>query len=675
MDRSEKTILFIVIGVVAGCLLFSVLCVVVFSFTSKDFVSKEFNPVVPSPAMPTQPVCVMPVQDTTISADADQALLAAAYETEAVLQTASIPMADLNEVATWLYGVSGVPRQIQTEPVQYQIGDVLPFFIMDGDNNSISTNASLRYATENIYFWAEVNIDLDKHELKTLVDTFSNEVYPKTQSFFGSEWIPGVDNDPHLFILYARGLGDSIAGYSSSTDYVLPEVYSYSNAHEMFYINADVVNISDPYTLGTMAHEYQHVILGYQDPDEELWLNEGFSELSSFINGYDTGGFDYVFSSDPDMQLNDWSGDPSVNDVNYGASYLFTTYFLNIFGDSLTREWVSDPLNGLVSLDHFFSVNNIVDPLTGNLYTAEEFFRDWTVANFLNDPDLQGGRYSYANYPGLPQFDVTDWFYNCGGYSQTETVHQFGSDYLQIACDKPVKLTITGNQIINILPDYGENETYFMWSNRADNSDMALTRTFDLTNVSAPVTMNADLWFDLETDFDYGYLLASVNGGDWQVLGADVCPTSFQSSMGTLCTFNGQTDSWQTQSFDLSRFAGQVVSIRFEVVSDGALSDEGFAVDNIEIPEIAYHEDFEGGDGGWVSEGFSRIKNIVPQTFLVTLLSSGSQDPVMKYKINPGEEMELILDPYCFEEDPVLVISGVSRYTRQLADYTITLTR
>lgn len=673
MDRSEKTILFIVIGVVAGCLLFSILCVVVFSFTSKDISLQELNPVVPSPAMPTQPVCMTPVQDSIISAETDQDLLAAAYETEAVLQAASIPMADLNEVATWLYGVSGVPRQIQTEPVQYQIGDVLPFFIMDEDNNPLSTTASLRYATQNIYFWAEVNIELDKHELKTLVDTFSNEVYPKTQAFFGSEWIPGVDNDPHLFILYARGLGDSIAGYSSSTDYVLPEVYSYSNAHEMFYINADAVSISDPYMLGTMAHEYQHVILGYQDPDEELWLNEGFSELSSFINGYDAGGFDYVFSGNPDMQVTDWYDDPDVNDINYGASYLFTTYFLNIFGESLTREWISDPLNGLNSLDRVFSANKIVDPLTGNLYTADEFFRDWTVANFLNAPDLQGGRYFYANYPDLPQFGVTDWFYECGDYIQAETVHQFGSDYLQAACDEPVKLTISGNQVINILPDNGENESYFMWSNRADNSDMTLTRTFDFTNVSGPVTMNADFWFDLEIDFDYAYLLASVNGGTWQVLGPDVCPLSYQSSNGTVCTFNGQTESWLSQSFDLSRFAGQIVSLRFEVVSDGALSDEGFALDNIEIPEISYREDFEGGYGGWESEGFSRIKNVVPQTFLVTLLTSNSQDPVKKYTINPGEELELILDPNCYEEDPILVVSGVSHYSRQLADYTITL--
>ena len=63
-----------------------------------------------------------------------------------------------------------------------------------------------------------------------------------TRSSLAKNGFPGVDNDPHLFVFYWNGLGSNVAGYSSSTDVVLPEVHKYSNAHEMFYINAEVAD-------------------------------------------------------------------------------------------------------------------------------------------------------------------------------------------------------------------------------------------------------------------------------------------------------------------------------------------------------------------------------------------------------------------------------------------------
>jgi hypothetical protein len=89
-------------------------------------------------------------------------------------------------------------------------------------------------------------------------------------------------------MLWRYRAGDHVAGLSASTDVVCP-VHPYSNAHEMFYVNADVQTIADPYTLSVMAHELQHLIHGYHDANEELWLNEGFSELSTLLNGYDAG--------------------------------------------------------------------------------------------------------------------------------------------------------------------------------------------------------------------------------------------------------------------------------------------------------------------------------------------------------------------------------------------------
>lgn len=621
--------------------------------------------------MPTAPVCSMPIHQTITVVEADPQALLVANQTAATLREAVIPIADLNRSAEWMKGISGLPVQSVAAPFQHQVNEQMQFFILDENNDIFSTSATLRYANEFVYFWAEEELQLDKRELKNVVDTFSYQIYPSMRDFFGSEWLPGVDNDPHLFILYARGLGDSTAGYTSSTDYVLPEVYAYSNAREIFYLNADVVDLDDPYILGTMAHEFQHVILGYQDPDEELWLNEGFSEFAAWLNGYDPGGFDYFFSKYPDTQLTDWSEDSWVNDINYGASFLFTTYFYERFGDSLTRAWVSHPLNGFASLDQVFVDNGVPDELTGQPYSALEFFRDWSVANIVNDPTLGDGRYAYKSYTSLPQFDVTDWFYDCDDFLQQATVSQFGSDYLQIACDKPSNFSISGAPMAQVLPDDFENDSWFMWSNRGDNADSTLTRTFDLSGLSGPATLTYKAWFDLETEFDHAYVLASANGANWQVLSPGSCLQTFQSTQNSVCSYTGQSNGWQTQSLDLSRFAGQVLTLRFEMISDGALSDEGFAIDDLSIPELGYFEDFETGLEGWSSAGFSRIKNLVPQPLLVTLITPDPLSQIHKFTLNPGEKLNISLDPFCYDGNPLLVVSGASRFTRQSTEYTI----
>lgn len=674
MDKSEKTILFIVIGVVAGCLLLAMLCAGIFLITNKLSL-KAPSPSVPTPAMPTPRVCTIPVEESINLNPLNEDELVSANETEIILENAVIPIADLNIIKERLTGRQNIPTQLDTPPVQYQIGDRLDFYKMDDENNNVLTTGILRYATDSIYFWVEEDIELDKRDLKTLVDIFANEIYPTNHEFFGTEWIPGVDNDPHLYILFARGLGENLAGYFSSEDYVLPEVNEFSDAHEMFFLNADEVSITDPYTLSTMAHELQHLIMGYRDANEELWLNEGFSELATLINGYDAGGFDYLFTLEPDMQLNNWSTDEDKNDLNYGASYLFTTYLLSRFNEDITRAVVADPLNGFASIDNVFETNNIVDPANNSILTADEFFRDWTIANYLNDPELLDGRYYYSRYDSVPTINDAEWLNECEGSVYDATVNQYGTDYYQIGCIQPFTVSFKGEETNEILPDDGENPTYIMWSNRADTSDMILTREFDFTEVSGPITFNFDVWYDLESDFDYAYLFASVDGGDWRVLNPSGCNSSNPNGNNFGCAYNGSSNGWQSRFLDLSEFAGTKVSLHFEVISDGALSNEGLAIDNLSIPEIGYSEDFETGNGDWIPAGFSRIHNVVPQTFLVTLITSDPVDPIKKYEVKPGEELNLEINPYCMEYDPILMVSGSSRYTRQLAEYSITLTQ
>ncbi len=149
------------------------------------------------------------------------------------------------------------PRQ----PRRFKSGAQGQFWVANVETaQNFQINATLFYITPHTYFWAQNNVQVNQPDMKKLMDTFENKIYPTDRQFFGSEWTPGVDNDPHIYILYARGTGTSNAGYFSSPDEYNPLVFKYSNGHEMFVFNADNGSLSDPYTYSVLAHEFQHMI-------------------------------------------------------------------------------------------------------------------------------------------------------------------------------------------------------------------------------------------------------------------------------------------------------------------------------------------------------------------------------------------------------------------------------
>jgi hypothetical protein len=419
MDKSEKTILVVLIGVIGGCLIISILCGGIL-FLANKFLPDVTETVTPEIVVETPTTSPPP----TFAVDPER--MRKAEGVLSLLENTLIPVADLNQLAEKFEGKHNIPTHLTSAPIQYEVGDTLNFFVLNTDTNETRVaKATLQYETENIYFWIENGIEFSRRDLKTVMDRFSSQIYPTDQEFFGREWIPGVDNDPHLYIFYGNGLGEQIAGLTSTLDGVLPETHKYSNAHEMFYVSAESQPLSDPYTLSVMAHELQHLIHGYHDANEELWLNEGFSELATLLNGYDAGGFDYLYSYDPDIQLNYWPSDPNESDAHYGASFLFVTYMLDRFGEEFTRAVVSDPENGFVSIDKILVDKRVMDPLTGEQITSDSLFSDWVAANYLKDKTIADGRYDYNNYQDGPKMGATQTLYSCSDATINSDVHQY----------------------------------------------------------------------------------------------------------------------------------------------------------------------------------------------------------------------------------------------------------
>ena len=592
-------------------------------------------------------------------------------ETLETLETANVPPNEPLELACRMGGKCDVPAVIVTSAAPRVIGDKDNFWVSNLDTNEhIEVQATLRYITPHAYFWVQDGVSYDDVEVKTLMDAFETKIYPTDREFFGSEWSPGIDGDVHIYILYTRGLGSSVAGYFSSADSVHPLVHEFSNGHEMFLFNADNTSLDQEFTYGVLAHEFQHMIHWNQDLNETSWINEGFSEVAAFINGYDPGGFDSLYISDPDLQLNDWPNDQNATSPHYGSGFLFLTYFLDRFGEDATKALVKDPANGFDSVDNVLREINANDPVTGQPITADDFFTDWVVTNYLLDKSVGDGRYVYDNYPDASRAVATETINRCPQAAFTREVHEYGVDYIAIECEGDYTLSFSGSMVTGLLPADPYSGDYAFWSNKGDSSDMTLTRDFDFTGVSGPIELSFRTWYDIETDWDYIYLEVSEDGKTWQIIttpsGTDTDPSGNSYGWG----YTGVTNDWVEEKVDLSQFAGRKISVRFEYVTDANVHGEGFLLDDIQVEAINYQSDFEADEGGWEAAGFVRVENALPQTYRLSLILKGDTTTVTNIQLNADQTVDIPLSLQNGEE-AILIVSGTTRFTRQPAAYQI----
>ncbi|MFZ3070396.1 MAG: hypothetical protein WA110_04655 [Anaerolineaceae bacterium] len=617
-----------------------------------------------TPTPPAWPTSVTGLNDNLTTNQYEHA-----YESLNTLVDEIVPINDPVDLAERLGGKSDVSSTLTDPDAPYEVGDRKSFWVTNTDtNDNFQVEAVLRYRGENIYFWIEKGVNYDPSDLKELADTFDQQIIPTNREFFGMEWNPGVDGDPRFYVLYTPGLGSDIAGYFSSADEVHPDAHPYSNAHEMFLMNSDTVGLSENYIYGTMAHEFQHMIHWYQDRNEETWVNEGFSMLAEHVNEYDAGGFDYDYMNNPDLQLTDWNGDTGENGPHYGASYLFMVYFLDRFGEDATKALVAQKENGFASLDKVMQELNIINPTTNQVYTAEEVFTDWTLANYLQDPSFDNGRYSYKTY-SPSDVTISQEVNSCPDHILRD-VYQYGVNYIEIDCPGAHTLTFTGTQAVNILPfSVPASGEYFFWSNMGDESNMSLTQTFDLGNVSGPAALTFKTWYDLEQDYDYVFASASTDGVNWDILRSENCTTDNSSGNSYGCGWNGTSNGWIDESLDLSAYAGSKVTIRFDYVTDAAVNGKGMALDDFSIAAIDYHNDLEGDMGGWEADGFVRLQNMLPQTYSVSLISMGKNLQVQVVPLSQTNTAEIQFEINRDVEKVILVVSGTTPITREKAVY------
>jgi len=84
-----------------------------------------------------------------------------------------------------------------------------------------------------------------------------------------------------------------------------------------------------------------------------------------------------------------------------------------------------------------------------------------------------------------------------------------------------------------------------------------------------PVQLGDELifwtWYDIETDWDMAFVEVSIDGRQYDILDK----------------FTGGSGGWVQKTYSLDAYAGRSIYLRFRYTTDGAVTEEGFYVDDV----------------------------------------------------------------------------------------------
>ncbi|MHA2094903.1 MAG: hypothetical protein ACW98F_09785 [Candidatus Hodarchaeales archaeon] len=323
---------------------------------------------------------------------------------------------------------------LSTQSVEQEVGSSRLFWVPDVSTNPYEfykINATLKVNGAHNLIYSNTT-SVSQSDYLDMNDSFENLVYPTLTDFFGMP--PDIDGNNKIILLiydideiqygFVAGFFYQINQYLNSE---LHPDNRYSNEAEILHI--DILAADN---VETVAHEFQHLIHFGSDDDEETWFEEGASMFSEYLIGGDafSGGVGTDFRENPDVSLTYWDLSGTLVLANYGASYTFFLYLAEHFGGNLfIKDLVQRPENGIES---------IIDTLIARGYNIPfpAVFRNWSIANFLDDTSFAGGAYGYYNDSVTVNTEFT---YSASPLPRTEnSVPYWGTDYLKF--DYPIDL-------------------------------------------------------------------------------------------------------------------------------------------------------------------------------------------------------------------------------------------
>ncbi|MFN8222652.1 MAG: immune inhibitor A [Gaiellales bacterium] len=429
---------------------------------------------------------------------------------------------------------------------------------------------------------------------------------------------------------------------------------------------------------GVFAHEYQHLLESYEDPDELNWINEGLSDWAQTLTGYVTPnkpvtdqGFDSHIqcflgwlsvatpanpnpraACGPENSLTRWS-DQGGGEIlaDYGAAYSIMEMLQGRYGnsfmtalhrgddnglvglqaalDALPRTWKGSQRGGsrhgkLLAQDvlHDWSLMVAVDGLLDRGYKLDAYTGRRSLTTKTLDATVNWDNPHAYDSPGAPS-NGADYVRLRGssGFVAGKDIDSLGFAGSTTLPTNPVQWTV------DAAPPFASSGAA-LYSGFGDERDEAIVR-----QVSVPSGAGAELTFDAlwneEDLWDFGFAQVSTDGGATYASLActdtttDHDPGAVPNVVENLPGLTGFSGGFRSQTCSLSAYAGQTVLLAFRAINDPATlgSDPGtapgFWVDNVRVGG-ALVSDGSSLDG-WQS--FTQVKPNTVAGFTVRILS------------------------------------------------------
>ncbi len=115
------------------------------------------------------------------------------------------------------------------------------------------------------------------------------------------------------------------------------------------------------------------------------------------------------------------------------------------------------------------------------------------------------------------------------------------------------------------------------------NKTITLTNPVDLNNaISASISYYAK--WEIESGWDYVQFEISTNGGaSWEPQCGNYTHAGNSNQDPNKPLYDGFQTSWVKEEIDLSDYLGQTIMVRFQIVSDGGVTEDGFYFDDFKV--------------------------------------------------------------------------------------------
>ena len=178
------------------------------------------------------------------------------------------------------------------------------------------------------------------------------------------------------------------------------------------------------------------------------------------------------------------------------------------------------------------------------------------------------------------------------------------------------------------------------WSDSGDMMDNQVYRDFDLTGAKGQVIFSFDASWNIEEDWDYGLIQFSTDGGatwewpqDMDGVLVDQDPNDVEVvAPGERWGLTGEGEG--TLRWDISSYKGETVTVMIRYLTDPAVSNPGYFVDNLILVDgsgALYENDLEEDFSDWTNEGWV----VVPFT------SVYERYYLMEYRVANGFDQSL----------------------------------